>query len=90
MKTPQVISQGPKKEDVIWSYDDEEFRSHTFKGKWEHRYIKGLGSLRQHEYHRVMNQPVFDVVEVDEDADAQFELLFGKDSDARKDWIINC
>ena len=89
VKTPQVISQGPKKDDVIWSYDDEEFRTHTFKGKWEHRYIKGLGSLRQHEYHRVMNQPVFDVVEVDEHADSYFELLFGKDSDPRKEWIIN-
>lgn len=89
VKTPQVISQGPKKDDVIWSYSDEEFRSKTFKGKWEHRYIKGLGSLRQHEYHRVMNQPVFDVVEVDDNAPALFELLFGKDSDARKEWIIN-
>lgn len=89
VKTPQIISQGPKKDDIIWSYDDEEFREHKFKGKWEHRYIKGLGSLRQHEYHRVMNQPVFDVVCVDEHADSYFELLFGKDSDARKVWIIN-
>ena len=88
VKTPQVISTGPKKDDVIWSYDDEEFRSHTFKGKWEHRYIKGLGSLRQHEYHRVMNQPVFDVVRVDETAPALFELLFGKDAEKRKEWII--
>ncbi|MGL5579414.1 MAG: ATP-binding protein [Cetobacterium sp.] len=88
VKTPQYISEGPKKE-VVWSYDQTEFESKTFKGSWNHRYIKGLGSLREHEYKRVMREPVFEQVEAGDDATEVLELLFGKDSDLRKEWILN-
>ncbi|MGL4523822.1 MAG: ATP-binding protein, partial [Bacilli bacterium] len=87
VKTPQYISEGPKKE-VVWSYDGTEFESQTFKGNWNHRYIKGLGSLREHEYKRVMREPVFEVVDPGEDATEVLELLFGKDSEPRKAWIL--
>lgn len=73
--------------DVIWSYDEEEFANQAFKGKYEHRYIKGLGSLDEHEYERVVREPIFDVVEVDEHSKGYFEMLFGDDPKKRKEWI---
>lgn len=87
-KTPQMISSGPKNE-VVWSYDEAEFATKTFKGKWDHRYIKGLGSLTEEEYRQVVRQPVFDVVEVDEESKALFEMLCGSDSAPRKVWMSN-
>lgn len=84
-KTPMYISTNGK--ETVWCYDEEEFSSKTFKGKWDHRYIKGLGSLTEEEYEKVVRQPVFDVVEIDENSEALFEMLFGDDSNPRKVWI---
>lgn len=85
-KTPQVISSGPK-DQVCWSYDEAEFKSKTFTGKWDHRYIKGLGSLTEDEYEQVIRQPQFDVVQIDENSTALFEMLCGDDADLRKKWM---
>jgi hypothetical protein len=57
----------------------------TAKG-YSHRYLKGLGSLQESEYDRVINNPVLDVIVPD---DPQlFEMMFGSDSASRKEFMM--
>ena len=85
-KTPVKISSNAKG-DTVWCYSEEEWHGKTFTGKWDHRHIKGLGSLTEEEYERVVLEPVFDVVQIDDDSAELLEMLFGDDSDKRKVWI---
>lgn len=84
-RTPIMIST--KAKDVKWFYAYEE--ASKFKSDqagWKHRYIKGLGSLQEEEYSTIINDPVYDTVTVD---DAKtFEMMFGKDSQLRKDYMM--
>ena len=84
-RTPIMIST--KGKDVKWFYTYEEasqFKS-TESG-WKHRYIKGLGSLQEEEYSVIVNEPVYDTVTVD-DAGI-FQMMFGKDSTLRKEYMF--
>lgn len=86
-KTPVKISSCPNKDDV-WCYTEEEWHNTKFKGKWDHRHIKGLGSLTEEEYERVVRNPMFDVVHVDEESEALLDMLFGgANADKRKEWM---
>lgn len=84
-RTPIMISTKAKL--VKWFYAYEEaskFKSN--QSGWKHRYIKGLGSLQEEEYSTIINQPVYDTVTVD---DAKtFEMMFGKESQLRKDYMM--
>jgi hypothetical protein len=45
-----------------------------------------LGSLQEEEYSTIINEPVYDTVTVD---DAKtFEMMFGKNSQLRKDYMM--
>lgn len=84
-RTPIMIST--KGRDTKWFYTYEE--AGAFKAKetgWKHRYIKGLGSLTEEEYDKIINDPVYDVVTVDDAA--LFEMMFGKDSTPRKEFMF--
>ena len=84
-RTPIMIST--KGKEVKWFYTYEE--ANAFKTKetgWKHRYIKGLGSLTEEEYDRIINEPQYDTVTVD-DAGI-FQMMFGKDSQLRKDYMF--
>ena len=84
-RTPIMISS--KGSDVKWFYTYEE--ASEFKAKhndWKHRYIKGLGSLTEEEYDVIINKPVYDTVTVD-DASI-FQMMFGKDSAPRKEFMF--
>lgn len=84
-RTPIMIST--KGKDIKWFYTYEE--ASEFKSKesgWKHRYIKGLGSLQEDEYHTIINQPQYDTVTVD-DAGI-FQMMFGKDSALRKEYMM--
>lgn len=90
VKTPVIIAQNPKDlTDNKWYYSLPEFEKAKEKlpKNWEIRYIKGLGSLEEHEYSRVINDPVFDIVEMDDNATELFEILYGDSSQLRKDWL---
>jgi DNA topoisomerase-2 len=84
-RTPIMIST--KGKETKWFYTYEE--ANKFKTQetgWKHRYIKGLGSLVEEEYDRIINKPVYDVVTVD---DAKvFEMMFGKESGPRKEFMF--
>ena len=54
--------------------------------KNKHRYIKVLGSLTEDEYHTIINKPQYDTVTVD-DASV-FQMMFGKDSSLRKEYMF--
>lgn len=81
-RSPIMISTNGKDTKWFFTYAEaSEFKS-TCKG-YTHRYIKGLGSLQESEYDRVINNPVLDTVTVD-DAD-YFKLMFGNDVTLRKE-----
>ena len=84
-RTPIMIST--KGKDVKWFYTYEEaseFKSNN--SGWKHRYIKGLGSLTEDEYSVIINEPTYDTVTVD-DASI-FQMMFGKDSQLRKNYMF--
>ena len=84
-RTPIMIST--KSKDVKWFYTYDE--ANKFKNEsngWSHRYIKGLGSLREEEYDTIVNKPVYDTVTVD---DAKyFEMMFGSNAVLRKEFMF--
>ncbi len=83
-RTPIMIST--KGDDVKWFYTYED--ASKFKATnndYKHRYIKGLGSLTEEEYSSIINQPKYDVVTVDNAS--LFQMMFGKDSNLRKEYM---
>lgn len=83
VRTPVVIAT--KGKDTKWFYSMTSYRKERLGKTWNIRYIKGLGSLTEKEYKRVINEPVFDDITIDDPEG--FELLFGNDTDKRKDWM---
>ena len=85
-RTPIMIST--KGTEIKWFYTYEE--ANEFKADnagWKHRYIKGLGSLQEEEYDSIINDPIYDTVTVD-DASI-FQMMFGNDSQLRKEYMFN-
>lgn len=85
-RTPIMISTKGGKTEWFYSYSE----ARDFKSKntgWHHRYIKGLASLTEEEYDVIINQPRFDQIEIDNAA--WFDVMFGKDSEPRKQWLKN-
>ena len=83
-RTPIMISTKGTKTEWFYSYND----ARDFKSKntgWYHRYIKGLASLTEEEYDVIINKPHFDIIEIDNEK--WFEVMFGKDSEPRKQWL---
>lgn len=83
-KSPILIAK--KGKDVKWFYTLDETEGVDLKG-YDIRYIKGLGSLTQDDYQRVIREPHYDVVKLPENWKEQFEMLLGNDSQLRKDWM---
>ena len=75
-----------KAKDVKWFYTYEDAQEFKKNGGYHHRYIKGLGSLTEDEYHTIINKPQYDTVTVD-DASV-FQMMFGKDSSLRKEYMF--
>lgn len=83
-RTPIMISTKGSQTKWFYSYSEaKEFKSKNTG--WHHRYIKGLASLTEEEYDVIINQPRFDVIEIDNDK--WFNVMFGKDSEPRKQWL---
>lgn len=83
-RTPIMISTKGNKTEWFYSYDEaRKFKNDT--AGWHHRYIKGLASLTEAEYDVIINQPRFDKIEIDNEK--WFTVMFGKDSEPRKQWL---
>ena len=85
-RTPIMISS--KGSDVKWFYkyeDGKSFKADDKSKGYKHRYIKGLASLTEDEYHSIINKPVLSTVEIDDAA--WFQVMMGSDSSPRKQWL---
>ena len=85
-RTPIMISS--KGSDVKWFYrysDAKAFKSSDKSKGYNHRYIKGLASLTEDEYHSIINKPVLSTIEIDKPV--WFEVMMGSDSGPRKEWL---
>lgn len=85
LNSPIYILRGKK--DRHYFYNRKELEA--FKGstdKYELAYIKGLGSLRLEEYKDMINNPYYETVKID-DAEL-FEMMYGKDSEPRKKYMM--
>lgn len=84
-RSPIVIATDGKK--TQWFYDYKTAEDFKLKNpKWKTRHIKGLAQLRPEEYSVVINEPVVDTISVDDAA--LFEMMFGENSDLRKDFMM--
>jgi DNA gyrase/topoisomerase IV subunit B len=83
IKTPLVIAK--KNKTIKWYYNIADYNKAKLDG-YKIRYIKGLGSLEIEEYKEIIHNPQYEVVELD-DMD-KLEMLFGKDSQRRKEWML--
>jgi DNA topoisomerase-2 len=84
-RSPIMISSNGKDEKWFFKYSDAKKFKETAKG-YTHRYLKGLGSLTEEEYDRVVNDPVLDIISVDNPE--LFDMMFGADSGARKEFMM--
>lgn len=89
VKSPRWILTSKKEE--LFFYSDGEYENFS-KGKslkdYEVRYIKGLGSLRKHEYSKMINEPKFVDVKLNDNYKEWLEMLFGNNADLRKGWML--
>lgn len=86
-RSPIMISS--KGDDTKWFYGYEsanEFKNSDEGKKYKHRYIKGLGSLQEEEYDRVINNPVLDTIRMD--SPDLMEMMLGNNSAARKEFML--
>jgi DNA gyrase/topoisomerase IV subunit B len=84
-RSPIMISTNGKDEKWFFNYAEAKKFKETAKG-YNHRYLKGLGSLTESEYDRVINKPVLDIIYPDKPA--LFEMMFGADSSSRKEFMM--
>lgn len=83
-RSPIIIAT--KGKSVKWFYNVEDADTIKQEGGWYIRYNKGVGSLELTELDSVINKPVCDIITISDKN--YFELMFGKDSDARKEYMI--
>ncbi len=84
-RTPIMISTNGK--ETKWFYDYHEAKAFKLQDtKFKHRYIKGLGSLTEDEYHSIINDPVYDVVSIE--GVELLQMMFGKESEPRKAFLM--
>jgi DNA topoisomerase-2 len=89
-KSPVQISK--KGKDVRWFYDYED--GENFKNSstgYDHRHIKGLGSLTKEEYSIVINTPYLKTItenDAQEEEEKLYDIMFGNDADLRKEYMM--
>ena len=70
-----------------WFYTKNEFESYNPLATDEVKYVKGLGQMQEDEYRKVINNPKFYVVDFNENWQQDFEVLYGDNSELRKEWM---
>jgi len=86
LRSPIVIAT--KGKDIQRFYTmDEYLANHKKLSGYAIKYNKGLGSLSVDEYDIMINQPVVDVITLDDEALENLEMVFGDDVEPRKVWL---
>lgn len=86
VKTPVIIMSKGTEQKWYYSAAEYETEKESLKG-WKLRYIKGLGSLEEDEYERVIQEPRYDVVSLPPNWKELFEMVMGDDAAPRKVWM---
>jgi len=86
-----VVSKHLKNKKKISFYTQEEYNKwlETVNTKdWEIEYKKGLGALVDDEYKEIINNPKLVRITSDESSKKYLNVWFGKDSDLRKNELL--
>lgn len=84
-KTPIMISSKAKTEKWFYSYKEAKDFKNENSG-WSHRFLKGLAALKEEEYRKIINEPLYNEIVVDDEQ--WFETILGDDSAPRKVWLL--
>lgn len=93
VETPIVvaISKKDKKKKILF-YTQGEYNVWTQKENlqnWEIKYKKGLAALVDDEYDEIINKPKLTLITKDDLSDEYLDIWFGKNSELRKNQILN-
>jgi DNA gyrase/topoisomerase IV subunit B len=84
--SPIVIAN---KTDYFYSYDEWKKHMHKYEEK-NIEYLKGLASLDDKDYHKMINKPTKIIVSLGEDYEETMDMAFSKKrADDRKEWLKN-
>ena len=88
--TPLFIAEHRKTGEKRFYYNFEQYSSAGLDAKqWEVDYTKGLGSLPEDIYERMIESPYMVRIDAGERGEETLEMAFGDSSEARKEWILN-
>jgi len=91
-ETPIVVVKNYKSKKKIPFYNQNDYNkwmeSVNLKD-WEVEYKKGLGALVDDEYKEIINSPILTRITNDESSKKYINVWFGKDSDLRKNELLN-
>ena len=93
VETPIVValSKKDKKKKVLF-YTQNDYNNWTIKenlNNWEIKYKKGLAALVDDEYDEIINKPKLTLITKDDLANEYLDIWFGKNSELRKNQMIN-
>ena len=86
-----VISKKDKKKKILF-YTQGEYNTWAQKENlqnWEVKYKKGLAALVDDEYNEIINNPKLTLITKDDLSDEYLDIWFGKNSELRKNQILN-
>lgn len=86
---PPLYSASKKGQPTKYYYSQEDFEKaqNSLKG-YNCLYIKGLGQMSENAYADMINNPILVKIMWDGSAKKYLEMLFGKDEQKRKDWLL--
>lgn len=93
VETPIVVALSKKdKKKKILFYTQGEYNNWSLKENlqnWEIKYKKGLAALVDDEYNEIINNPKLTLITKDDLSDEYLDIWFGKNSELRKNQILN-
>ena len=89
--SPLYIAKKKGKEDrLYYTHDDFANENQSLLFGYEVSYNKGLGSLSEDIYEKMIKQPVtIDIKELTNDDVMKLEMSFGNDANLRKEWMLS-
>jgi DNA topoisomerase-2 len=92
VETPIVVAINKKNKKKMLFYTQSEYNDWSQKDDlklWEIKYKKGLAALVDDEYQEIINNPKLTKITKDELSDEYLDIWFGKNSELRKNQILN-
>ena len=92
VETPIVVSINKKTKKKLLFYSQNDYNEWSQKEDlklWEIKYKKGLAALVDDEYQEIINNPKLTKIKKDELSDEYLDIWFGKNSELRKNQILN-